>query len=125
MVEATEWLSRHWPWWAGGGVFWTCARAGVWLWQRKRPGKPIPVFGWLGDLAATKSLLILTSIQLKTARAKIARLEAEIEAAGIRSSGDASAAPSSDYPGSILARSAPPSNGPSASTSGKPASGRR
>lgn len=112
----------HWYSVAGGGAALTSARM-CWRVWRRRPGTPIPVFGWLGDLAATRPLLILVTIQLKIANAKIARLEREIEAAGIRSSADASAAPSSDYPGSTLTRSTPPSGGPSASTCRKPGTG--
>lgn len=94
-------------------------RLGWWLWRRK-PGAPLPVFGWLGDLAATRSLLILATIRLKTATAQIARLEAEIEAAGIRSSADGSAGSSSASVGSTPTRSPPPTAGPSPTTSAKP-----
>lgn len=113
-----SWLT-HWYSVAGGGAALTCVRLCWRFWPRTRR-TPSPLFGLLGDLAATRPLLILTQLQLRTAEAKIARLEREIEAAGIRSSADAFAAPSSAYPGSILVRSPPPTSELPASTPAKP-----
>ena len=120
-MEHQPWWLDHWHW-TGGGLLLTCARVGWWLWTRRKSGRPIPVFGWLGDFAATKPLLILTTIQLKTERAKNARLEAVIREMEARSLADESAARSSDYPGSILVRSNPPSTAPPENTPAKPGS---
>jgi hypothetical protein len=106
---------------AGGGLT-LALRIGFWLWKR-RTGKLPPIIGGLARIAAAESLLQLKSIRLDTALATIARLEAEIEAAGIRhrdSNSDASGAGSFDLPESTLLRSRTRSGRPSASTSAKP-----
>lgn len=100
----------------------TAARVGVWLWRR-RTGKTTttPFFGWLARRSATEALLAVTTIRLRTAQAVIERLEAEIEAAGLRdSTSGASGAGSIDLPESTLVRSRASTSGPSTTTSGKP-----
>lgn len=105
---------------AGAGL--TVLRYAAWYWRRRRgTAGTAPIFGWLARRALTESLLVVATIRLKTAQAKIARLEAEI--AGMRSDSDGSAASGYDLPESSLTRSKPPTDPPSASTSAKPGAG--
>lgn len=91
-------------------------RSAAWVFRRRNGRKPAPIIAWLAEVSASTALLLLTRVQLKTAMARIAKLEAEITAAGIRSPSDGSAASGSVSLGEILTRSKPPSDPPSTST---------
>lgn len=100
------------------GVIATAARYGYWLWRRRKNRVKAPIFGWIGELLASKSLLVIVTIKYRTALAKIAILEREIEEAGLRenSASDSSADSSFVWPGSIPARSKPSTTPPSKNT---------
>lgn len=110
-----SWIERS----GTGFVAYTVVRCGWWLWQRHQ-GKPAsaPLIGWLARRSAVETLLVLTTIRLRTAQAKIDRLEAEIKEAGIRldDSGDGGFG----WPDLTPTRSKPNDAPPLSSTSAKP-----
>lgn len=101
------------------GAALTLARYSVWFVRRRRGADTAaPIFGWLARRALVETLLVAATIRLRTANAKIDRLEAEIEQ--MRTDSDGSVSGRFDLPGATPIRSRKPSAPPSASTSAKP-----
>ena len=107
--------------WPERGAVVSAATAGrvAWWLLRRRKGAAPPLFGWVGRHLALEWTNITLSIELRTANARLRKLEAGIRQAGLEhllGSPDSSA-PSSGSAGATPTASSSGATGPSPTTS--------